>query len=353
MRLTYLEAVILHLLRKINGERTIYSIFHLFHGKRSSQTIQDSHLYQLTSFFHSYPSITRSQLEKEVNNLINMGLVEELDETKVILTSRGRQELDRKLAENPLPIHMNGWKYHQVTLLFWDRLTLFIQVCSNLVHHERSYVPVRNKKETLNWVKRYIQQQEEDRFKLAEKLYEELTSALELQDIRPELIVLRLTGYKKIGLTSVQTAEMTGLELAQYNFEFLNGLHAMIENINNNPNRYPTLSGLVKKPDQTVPLTQSTEKTFKLISKGYTIEEIAAARNLKESTVEDHIVEIVLSIREFEIDTYVLPEKQKRVLAAVRQISAKKLKQIREQVEDASYFEIRLILAKYGDVEWN
>jgi uncharacterized protein YpbB len=353
MELTYLEAVILHLLRKINGERTIYSIFHLLQGKRSSQTIQDAHLYQLTSFFHSYPFITRSQLEKEVNNLIDKGLAVELDEKKVKLTSNGRQELDRKLAENPLPVHMNGWKYHQVTILFWDRLTLFLQVCSNLVHHERSYVPVRNKKETLIWVKRYIQQQEEDRYKLAEKLYEELTSALHIQDIRPELIVFRLTGFKKIGLTPVQAAEMTDLELAQYHFEFLNGLHAMIEKIHNNPICFPILNGLIKQPDQTVPLTQSTEKTFKMLAKGYTLEEIAAARNLKESTVEDHVVEIVLSMREFEIDTYVLPEKQKRVLAAVRQVSAKKLKQIREQVEDASYFEIRLVLAKYGDVKWN
>lgn len=353
MRLTYLEAVILHLLKRINGERTIYSLFHLFQGKRSSQTIQDAHLYQLTPFFHSYPSITRSQLEKEVNSLIKNGLAEEMAETKVILTARGIQELDLMLAENPLPIYINGWKYHQVTESFWEKLTLLIQVCSNLIHHERSFIPVRNKKDTHTWVKLYIMQQGEDRYQLAEKLYQELTSAMENPESRPELVVLRLTGFKKIGLTLVQAAELTGLEPAHYHFEFLNVLHAMFDNVMSESTRYPILNGLIKQPDQKVPLTQSTEKTFKMLQKGYSLEEVATVRNLKESTVEDHIVEIVFSVKDFQIDSYVFQEKQQRILAAAKKISAKKLKQIREQVEDASYFEIRLVLAKYGDVEWN
>lgn len=353
MQITYLEAVILYLLKKINGERTIYSLFHLFQGKRSSQTIQDAHLYQLTPFFHSYPSITRSQLEKAVDNLMEYGLAEEIAETKVILTSSGIQELDLKLAESPLPIYLNGWKYHQVTESFWERLTLLIQVSSNLVNRERSFIPVRNKKETLNWVKHYIRQQDEDRYQLAERLFQELTSTLDNQKSRPELIVLRLTGFKKIGLTAVQAAELTGLEPAHYHFEFLNSLHAMFDKIMNDSSSFPLLNGLIKQQEQKVPLTQSTEKTYKMLQRGYSLEEVAAVRNLKESTVEDHIVEIVLSVKEFKINNYVLPEKQQRILAAARKIGAKRLKQIREQVVDVSYFEIRLVLAKYGDVEWD
>lgn len=353
MGITYLETVILSILKRINGERTIYSLFHLLQGKRSSQTIQDAHLYKITPYFHTYPSVTREGLEKMINRLQHRGLVEEIADTKVILTGKGEATLEQKLSEYRLPDYLNGWKYHQVTDSFWERLTLLIQVSSNLINHERSFIPVRNKRETLTWVKHYIKQQNEDRCKLAERLYGELTSALDNEKTKPELVVIRLTGYRKIGLTTMQAAEWIGLEPAHYHFEFLNCLHAMFDKVLENSHAYPLLNGLIKKAERNVPLTISTDKTYKLMQKGYTLEEIAAVRNLKQSTIEDHVVEIALSIKEFNIDHYVPLNKRESILQAAQRNSAKKLKQIKEQVADASYFEIRLVLAKYGDVEWS
>lgn len=352
MDITYLEAVVLSLLKRINGERTIYSLFHLLQGKRSSQTIQDAHLYKIAPYFHTYPSISRDGLEKMVGRLMERGLLEEIAEAKVLLTEKGDQALEQQISQSPLPACLNGWKYHQVTDLFWERLTLLIQVSSNLIHHERSFIPIRNKRETLNWVKQYIKQQKEERIKLAERLYDELVSALDNENTKPELVVLRLTGFRKIGLTAMQAAELTGLEPSHYHYEFLNCFHAMLDRLLENPSAFPLLMGMVKKAERDVPLTISTDKTYRLLQKGYTLEEIAAARNLKQSTIEDHVVEIVLSIKDFDIDCYVLPDKQERILQAARWTSAKKLKQIKERVADASYFEIRLVLARYGDMEW-
>lgn len=353
MGITYLERVVLSILNKINGERTIFSLFHLFQGKRSSQTIQDAHLYKITPYFHTYPTVTRTGLEKMIDRLQQRGLVEEIAETKVILTEKGVQALEQQAAEYEHLDYLNGWKYHQVTDIFWERLTLLIQVSSNLIHQERSFIPVRNKRETHIWVKQYIKQQNEDRYKLAERLFGELISALDNEKTRPELVVLRLTGFKKIGLTTLQASEKTGLEPARYHFEFLNCLHALFDRVIGNEHTYPLLSGLIKRAERSVPLTISTDKTYRLMLRGYTLEEVAAVRNLKQSTIEDHVVEIALSIREFNIDDYVVQEKRERILQAAQQNSAKKLKQIKEQVADASYFEIRLVLAKYGDVEWN
>ncbi|WLR56500.1 helix-turn-helix domain-containing protein [Mesobacillus subterraneus] len=341
------------ILKRINGERTIYSLFHLLQGKRSSQTIQDAHLYKITAYFHTYPSVTREGLEKMISRLLHRGLVEEIADSKVILTGKGEAVLDQQLSEYKLPDYLNGWKYHQVTGTFWERLTLLIQVSSNLINHERSFIPVRNKRDTLTWVKQYIKQQNEDRYKLAERLYVELISALDNPNVKPELVVLRLTGYRKIGLTTLQAAEWIGLEPAHYHFEFLNCLHAMFDKVLENSNAYPLLNGLIKKPERNVPLTISTDKTYKLMLKGYALEEIAAVRNLKQSTIEDHVVEIALSIKGFNIDDYVPLDKRESILQTAQRNSAKKLKQIKEHVADASYFEIRLVLAKYGDVEWS
>ncbi|WP_170169143.1 helix-turn-helix domain-containing protein [Mesobacillus subterraneus] len=288
-----------------------------------------------------------------VKSLRDRNLVKEAAESKVIVTEYGMETLERSLKEKPLPVFMNGWKYHQTTEPFWERLTLLVQVCSNLVHHESSYIPVRNKKDTLFWVKQYISKQGINRYILAERLYMELASALDHENTRPELVVLRLTGYKKIGLTITQAAEMAGLEPSHYHFEFLNTLHAMLDTVLEKASDYPLLSGLVSQGEREVPLTLSTDKTYGLIQKGYSLEEIAAARNLKQSTIEDHVVEIVLSIKGFNIDAYVSPEKQKKILQAARDNSARKLKQIKERVSDATYFEIRLVMAKYGEEQWN
>lgn len=353
MGITYLESVVLSILNEINGERTIYSLFHLLQGKRSSQTIQDAHLYKITPYFHTYPSVTRTGLENMIDRLQQRGLVEEIAETKVIVTDNGEEALQRHLAEYKLPEYLNGWKYHQITDSFWERLTLLIQVTSNLIHHERSYIPIRNKRETHIWVKQYIKQQNEDRYKLAERLYGELISALDNEKTRPELVVLRLTGFRKIGLTTMQASEKTGLEPAHYHYEFLNCLHALFDKVIENEKVYPLLKGLIQKAERSVPLTISTDTTYRLMQRGYTLEEVAAVRNLKQSTIEDHVVEIALSIRGFNIDQYVVHDKRERILQAAQKNSAKKLKQIKEQVADASYFEIRLVLAKYGDVEWN
>jgi uncharacterized protein YpbB len=167
------------------------------------------------------------------------------------------------------------------------------------------------------------------------------------------VLVLRLTGHNKIGLTSEQAAGMLKMTNTRYHLEFLNTLHYMIRTVSFSQNSFPLLSSLVQDAQKEVPLTLSTEKTFHLLEKGYLPNEIAAMRNLKISTIEDHIVEIALHVKDFELNRYVQPDKQKRILDAARKTSAKKLKQIRDQVDDANYFEIRLVLARNGGQKWN
>ena len=68
MELTFLQTMILFCLHKINGERTIYSIYHLLKGKKSSQTIQDTHLFHLQPFYQTYTNLSRNDLEVQLKN---------------------------------------------------------------------------------------------------------------------------------------------------------------------------------------------------------------------------------------------------------------------------------------------
>jgi uncharacterized protein YpbB len=76
---------------------------------------------------------------------------------------------------------------------------------------------------------------------------------------------------------------------------------------------------------------------------------IANLRHLKLSTIEDHLVELALNVEGFSIDSYVDRVLQNKILEVSRIEATKQLKLIREKIGAATYFQIRLVLAKYGD----
>ena len=91
MEYSFLQTIILYCLKKLNGERTIYSIYHLLNGKKSSQTIQDAHLFHLTAFFQTDTNITRDYLENTVSNFSNDNYIEKVSEQHYCITARGRK----------------------------------------------------------------------------------------------------------------------------------------------------------------------------------------------------------------------------------------------------------------------
>jgi uncharacterized protein YpbB len=86
MAISYRDAVFLYCLKQIKDERSIYSLFHLFQGKKSSQTIQDAHLYKLTPFFRALPFITRIELETIVKGFASRGFLEQVASENFMLT---------------------------------------------------------------------------------------------------------------------------------------------------------------------------------------------------------------------------------------------------------------------------
>lgn len=79
------------------------------------------------------------------------------------------------------------------------------------------------------------------------------------------------------------------------------------------------------------------------------LDAIIHTRRLKQSTIEDHLVELALHLPRFAIDEYVTPEKQQQIRKAIMAANTKQLREIRKYAPETSYFEIRLVLAKFGD----
>src|SRR3954451_1169466 len=219
MELTFLQSMILYCLHKLKGERTIYAIFHLFHGKKSSQTIQDAHLFHLTQFFQTNLNMSRQDLEEIVADFLTHHMIAEISEQHYVVTEHGENELSKSLAVNPIPSHLNGWKYQRIDTVLWERMSLCVQVISHLQNHESKYIPVQRSQETLIWIRRFLKQNQLSRESLGLNLYTELVTCLESESsIDPSLLVMRLSGYRSVGLTATQAAKKCEMELSLYHY---------------------------------------------------------------------------------------------------------------------------------------
>ncbi|WP_254778666.1 MULTISPECIES: helix-turn-helix domain-containing protein [unclassified Bacillus (in: firmicutes)] len=352
IELDFLDMLIINCLRNLKGERSINAIFHLLKGKKSSQTIQDAHLFGLTSLFQTSEVITKAEIQDVIGRLEKKGWVTSISKEHYVITPVGEIELQKILSIRPLPIHLNGWKYHHITNVFWERLSLLVQVVSNLIYHEQHYFPVQRKRDIHLWLKDLLKSNKDDRDLIGETLYNELSTSLNKDErIIPQALVIRLTGYKSIGLTLGQAAEKLGMDITHYHLEFLNVIHYLIQEVENHRIKYPLLSSLIDT--KKVTLTLSTQKTYDMLNAGYSITQIAKFRRLKLSTIEDHVVEIALNVKDFSIDSFVDEELQISIQKVAESISSKQLRYIREKLAHASYFEIRLALAKSGERQWN
>ncbi|MEW9049790.1 MAG: helix-turn-helix domain-containing protein [Neobacillus sp.] len=342
----YIENVMLYCLKQLNGERTIYSIYHLLNGKKSSQTLQDAHLFLLKKYFRILESLTREEFDKVMSRLIEKHYVEAIGDQKFVLSSLGEEVL-----QTTVPIeHLNGWKYHHLTSIVWERLSLLVQVTSNLTYHEAQYIPIQKSSDVHNWLKKLLKKQLIRRNEMGKALLTELVVCLEgAKDINPSVLVFRLTGYQQIGLTSIQTAQLLKMDVIDYQLEFTSIIHYIIHRLEKDFTRFTLLSMLLYDIEENDILTLSARKTWRLLSQGFSLQQIGEIRKLKMSTIEDHLVEFALNVENFSIDTYVEKEMQQKILEISRRESSRQLKVIRKYIEEASYFQIRLVMAKHGE----
>ncbi len=339
------KSIILYCVKQLNSERTIYSIYHLLNGKKSSQTIQDAHLFTLKRFFGILEPLTRESFDQMIRMLQAQDVIYCSGEQHFRLTPSG----ELFLKEHPPLNELNGWEYHQITSQFWRRLSLFIQVVSNLEYQETSYIPIQKGEDIHQWLKAVLKEIKVSKKEIGSMTYAELIKCFEeKRDMNPSALVFRLTGYQQIGLTPFQAAQKLSMGWFDYQLEFINVIHYMIRKIGEGYERFPLLSHLHKGLIQQHGLTQSSRKTWQLLTQGHSLETIAQIRQLKISTIEDHLVEIALNRNDFSIDAYVAEPLQEEILQISRRMASRQLKLIKDQVKQASYFQIRLVLARNG-----
>ncbi|MFS0822915.1 helix-turn-helix domain-containing protein [Bacillus sp. 1P02SD] len=355
MYLSYRSILILTCIDKLNGERTVYGIYHLLNGKKSSQTIGDANLFSLTSLFGILKPLDRELFDKEITLLHQLSMIKEITPTsnKFILTKSGYSLLSSEHKKKPIPEHLNGWKYNDQSLLLWRRLSLLTQVLSNLINGNKQYTPIQQEDAVFEWVKEFLMKNGHNRYELSECLYKEVLVSLEsVSELEATIFVMRLTSSSRIGNTIEQISSLLNEDETWCQLLFLHTLHTIVKQLEINGEKFPILVSMTEtNHDNNVLLTASTKVTYQMLLQGKTIDEIALIRNLKRNTIEDHVVEVTHQQPEFSIDSFVSSQHQQLILSTYQTLQTKQLRPIKEKLSnDISYFEIRLVLARIGDI---
>lgn len=74
----------------------------MLQGKKSSQTIQDAHLFGLTDIFGTIPRFTRQQLNQNIEHSLKHGLINLTDKSDAYeISLQGERMLDDYFKNNP------------------------------------------------------------------------------------------------------------------------------------------------------------------------------------------------------------------------------------------------------------
>lgn len=340
------EQILLKMIDRLNGERTISAPFHLLRGKKSGQTIQDVKSYGLTDTFSIFPKLSQNKYNQMVEKMIQDQLIQ-IDQNNIpSLTIQGIH-----LKDQLEPLAINGWLYRGNEMVFFQRLALFVQTLSHISAQSMNFIPVQKDEKIQRWIRGFMLKVPYKTPEYAGKVYEEIERCLKQADLTEthrQLIVFRLSGYQITGLTWQQLSFDIQKEAIDVQLIFIEGLHQLLNEICSKPT-YPILYSLAEGVQMKNPLTESASKTAQLYASGHSLHAISSIRQLKQSTIEDHFVEMAMNGVWINWLTFFPNEHIDELKREIQATSSRKLSILKERFPQLSYFQLRLLLASRGE----
>ncbi len=338
--------ILLQIFQKLNKERTISAAYHVLKGKRSGQTIQDIGLFQLHQYFGLLPKLPRTTFDEAVTLFMQYSWLKVQESGHFYMEKLGLQR-----AQQTPPFFFDGWHYRGNEHVFFARLSLIVQSLSYQTAAVRSFSPISRDPDIQNWVRSFLQNHHYLQGHLQQQLLDECTSVLKnipVSDGSKQLVLYRLSGYRLPGWTWQQLADKRKESVLDSQLAFIETLHKLLNEVQQN-NDYPLLKEVAQGVRVKILLTDSAQQTAQLYEQGYSVEQIVQIRKLKQSTIEDHFVELAMYEPNFSIGPFVSYEEAEKVWQASKHYQTKKLKILHEALKELSYFQLRLVLAK-GEV---
>ncbi|WP_438318383.1 helix-turn-helix domain-containing protein [Sporosarcina sp. FA9] len=336
-----LSSILLTIISRMDGERTIYNGLHLIRGKKSGQTLQDVEYYNLKAFFGIWPKLAIELYDEAVDQLIKSDYLSIQENSIVHVT-----EIGKKLSSTLPTYHFNGWDYRGNEIVFFSRLSLTIQTISNFRVGSKLFIPTERDYEVQIFVKNILYKQPINNPSFSIEVMEELQYYIEssrMVDLHKVILLHRLGGYGITGWTWNQLSESLKLNVVTIRLYFIEGLHLLLDAIEIS-GKAQFLRKLTDNIKVSTYLTDSATKTKRYFEKGLTMSNIAEIRRLKMSTIEDHFAEMSINDSYFPLNQFVKNEDIRAVINMAHKLKTKRLRLLKNEFNHLSYFQIRLIL---------
>lgn len=336
------STVLCLLFSRLNGEKTVNASYHLLRGKRSGQTIQDAKYYHIQNYFGILPKLSKSLFDQAVEHLQEQNYIVIDENSRVFVTEEGET-----LIESTRPFDFDGWHYRGREEIFFARLSLTIQTLSHFRVSKKQFLPIQRDPEVQRFVKMALRNAPIEDPSFAIQIKEELVHLFEesrMEEIQKMIITYRFVGYGQTGWTWQQLGEKLNLLPIDVKLHYIESLHKMLKVIEKSEKTI-FLSKIAANIKVETVLTDSTKRTKGLFDQGHSLEEIANRRQLKISTIEDHIVEMALNDSDFPIERFVAKQAYREVRKKSEILQTKRLRLLKEQFPALTYFQLRLILS--------
>ena len=333
------STIVLQIFDKYDGERGRNAPFYVLQGKRSGQALQDASYYSLFSYYHLLPDLHLGAYEQIIEQLLeNKWII--VENERVQVTDRGKEQL--KKVE---PLSFDGWTFRGREQIFFERVLLLVQTASYMKENVQRFEPIVRditiQQEVRQIYRRYPMHEEKYRHQLRDELFDLLSPCSEIYQY---LFTYKLTGYDRFGWTWTQLSRTLKQSQETLYLIWLSGLHQMLHEIDEK--KHFILTALTEGVFQQLAVTASAARTYRYYQKGYTKEEIAYIRQLKESTIDDHFVEFAHYLPEFSITPFVQEEHIREVEEVLKEERTMRLRVLKERLPHLTYFQIRLILGQ-------
>lgn len=310
-RLSYLDYFYLSLFSEKQSKKSS-TIYHILTGKKTASILYSAEKYQLTHFFALFSKLDRNQFNKSIQNLINLKtLLLAGEKQDYCLSENGKNKKNVFFSDHYYPKELNHLQDGLAIIHFWRTLQLMTQVLSEIRYKNKNYIPIEKEWEKQNWVKQWFKNSDMSKEELALTFAQEWVVILsELPELNAEIIAANLTGHNSIGKTKRQLAETFKKETIEISIIELDSIawikKLIIKNFKKTPLFYSVYKEMFDLYDGT---TKSALLTKRYLLDGYSLDEIVSQRQLKESTINEHIIEISIMDPLFDLSA-ILPSKK-------------------------------------------
>ncbi|ARJ51895.1 helix-turn-helix domain-containing protein [Staphylococcus lutrae] len=293
--------------------KTKKSIFNIIIGKKTHQTFFDAVSLNVLSLFGSVPTLTPEQFEKVI-----------------------------RCDDVPQPILTDNHVHFQTLVKTFETLQLLVQTYSYIKHDTRAFLPITSNTDIHHKVRHlYHDIVHHDQTEAFENELFKLFETLHSTDDTPKYAHYLLTGYDEPMYTRQQICAIESIDMDDL-FVALYQEYLMIYRILKQSSSFPILSQCIMSMD----VSERVYKTYHLLQDTHAIPWIAKQQQVKETTVEDHILDLFMKEKLTNYADFFKSPYQPFV-TYYHAHPYQRLKVYKERFEALSYFEIKLAIIGY------